>query len=561
LFDAAFYRETYADIRASTVDPLTHYVTNGEAEGRSPNPVFWPRYYRRHAMADGAAEQNALAHYAEQGERQGHKPHPAFDPQAYLAANPPLAEFVDRPLFHYLRVGREAGLPVAPGPRGEALARILQAQPHASDFEYSGRRNHYQLMRYKQALVRELGIEDGFAFYKDAFDLPDSGRITRKPLVSLYDFAKERAAVFHEIAPAGEPFQVPPPRIIGDGNHRVHEGATRSVFVTCLKDARVRARSGFIEVENVALLDFQGNEFARIDDELDFDPSVFHADDGAVWVIEPEADETTTQLDEGFMLLGPHSDGFGHWMLDLLPRYIAASASGALPKVPLLVDVNMPPSQRQCLELMLPQGVEIIALPSLTTARVRRLWCASSQAYMSVLAKVNERYKWDYETVPPARFAALVREIAGRVRPVASASSGPDKLFLARKAFLRHKLTNAAAIEAAAAAREFAVVHPEDLDFAAQIRLVQRAEWIVGPVGSAMFLTAFARPGTKLLILCHRYTVSLQQLTSFMSEVGIDVTVLTGPSADIDEEFPEQSDFEIEEVAFSDNIDRWLEHH
>ena len=128
LFDPAFYRATYADLRASPVDPLTHYVTRGEAEGRSPNPVFLPRYYRRRWMAGLPAERNALAHYAEEGERLGHKANPAFDPRAYLAANPSLAEFVDRPLFHYLKIGRAAGLPVAPGPCGEPLARVLAVQ-------------------------------------------------------------------------------------------------------------------------------------------------------------------------------------------------------------------------------------------------------------------------------------------------------------------------------------------------------------------------------------------------------------------------------------------------
>ena len=214
LFDPAFYRATYADVRASPVDPLTHYVTRGEAEGRSPNPVFLPRYYRRRWMAGLPAERNALAHYAEEGERLGHKANPGFDPRAYLAANPPLAEFVDRPLFHYLKIGRAAGLPVAPGPCGEPLARVLAVQPHATDFEGSGRRNHYQLMRYKQALVRELGIEEGFAFYSEAFGLPDSDRIEKKPVTSLHQFARDHGAVFQEIAPAGEPFVMPAPRII-----------------------------------------------------------------------------------------------------------------------------------------------------------------------------------------------------------------------------------------------------------------------------------------------------------------------------------------------------------
>jgi capsular polysaccharide biosynthesis protein len=559
LFDAGFYRETYADIRRSLTEPLTHYIMRGEAEGRSPNPVFAPGYYRRHAMAEAPAEQNALVHYAEEGERLGRKPHPAFDPQTYLAANPPLAEFVDRPLFHFLTIGRAASLPVTPGASGEALARILEAQPHASDFEYSQRRNHYELMRYKQALVRELGIEEGFAFYKEMFALPDSDRIARKRVTSLYEFAKEHGASFHEIAPAGMPFEVPPPRVIGEGNHRAHEGTTRANFVACLTNARVRARSGFIDAAGVALLDYQANELARIDDELDFDPAVFHAEDGAVWMIVPEEEAAIVELEEAFMLLGPHSDGFGHWMLDLLPRYIAASTSGVLPPIPVLIDANMPPPQRQCLELMLTGGAEIIALPSLATARVRRLWCASGQAYISVLGQVNDRFRWDYETVPPARFAPLAREMDRRIETVTSAETDQDRVFLARKSFLRHKLVNTTAVEAAVSARGFAVVHPEDLSFAEQVRLLRQASWVVGPVGSAMFLMVFAKPGTKLFILCHRYTISLQHLTGFMSEIGIEVTVLTGPSAHIDEEFPEQSDFEIEEVAFCDELDRWLE--
>jgi hypothetical protein len=184
LFDSEFYRETYADFRVSTVDPLTHYLTQGEAEGRSPNPVFFPAYYRRRWMAEASDQQNALVHYAEEGERLGHKPHPAFDPRAYLAANPPLAEFVDRPLFHYLKIGRAAGLPVGPGPQGEALMRVLEAQHLAAEFEYSGRRDHDKLKQYQQAVIEELGAEEGLAFCREMFDLPDGNQLTQDRLAA-----------------------------------------------------------------------------------------------------------------------------------------------------------------------------------------------------------------------------------------------------------------------------------------------------------------------------------------------------------------------------------------
>jgi hypothetical protein len=559
LFDSRFYRETYADIHLAPVDPLTHYVTRGEAEGRSPNPVFLPRYYRRHAMADMPVTQNALAHYAEQGERLGHKPNPVFDPQAYLAAYPKLAEFVDRPLFHFLKIGRAAGLAVAPGPRGEALSRVLQAQYHACDFEGSGRRNHYQLMRFKQALVRELGVEDGFALYKEVFALPDSDRIERRPVISLYEFARDRGAAFHEIGPPGEPFVMPPPRVMGESNHRALEGVSRAIFVACLIDVRVRARSGFIEVEEVALLDYQGDELARIDDELDFDPAVFHALDGAIWMIGPKDAADPIELDEAFMLLGPHSDGFGPWMLDLLPRFIAASASGALPPVPVLIDASMAAAQRQCLELMLPEGVEIIALPSFATARVRRLWCAPSQMHWSVLAKVNERWKWDYQGMPRYRFANLIREMVRRVDLIASLPTGQDRVFLARKSFLRNTIVNAAEIETSAAARGFAVVYPEHLSFREQVRLLRHARFIVGLEGPQLLLAWFSQPGTKLCHLCHRYTAELPLQTGLLNEIGVDVTVLTGPYVRLEEEYAEQSKYRIDPAMICDFLDSWLD--
>jgi hypothetical protein len=93
LFDGEFYRSTYPDMRSAAVDPLTHYLTIGEAEGRSPNAVFLPHYYRWHAVLPVPPEGNAPAHYAEHGKRLGTKPHPAVDPSAYLAANPQLPDY------------------------------------------------------------------------------------------------------------------------------------------------------------------------------------------------------------------------------------------------------------------------------------------------------------------------------------------------------------------------------------------------------------------------------------------------------------------------------------
>lgn len=114
LFDADFYLNEYPDIKRGSVDPLGHYVSHGETEGRRPNPFFSPNEYRKLSMPDAPAERSALEHYISDGERTGCKAGTGFDGAEYLRANPAIATFVDRPLFHYLKIGRAAGLKTPP---------------------------------------------------------------------------------------------------------------------------------------------------------------------------------------------------------------------------------------------------------------------------------------------------------------------------------------------------------------------------------------------------------------------------------------------------------------
>src|ERR1051326_7497762 len=106
-------------------------------------------------------------------------------------------------------------------------------------------------------------------------------------------------------------------------------------------------------------------------------------------------------------------------MLDLLPRYIPASASGALPRVPVLIDASMAETQRQCLELMLPEGVEVIALSSFATARVRRLWCAASQMHVPLSAGRGDPPNPGCFAAPPPPVTPTLRAMARRTQPAA----------------------------------------------------------------------------------------------------------------------------------------------
>jgi hypothetical protein len=557
LFDPDFYREKYPDIREAGVDPLAHYVEHGDREGRAPNPAFLPTYYRREFMAGDAAGQNALLHYIEMGERSGAKPNIAFDPLAYLARYKGLAEFVDRPLFHYLKIAEPAGYTWC----GGSSLMILPALEYIEEVTAGGLEEHYLLMKAKQSLVAGLGVVEGFATYRRLIDRPDHAELHRRQLVSLSEGSRQRAATFRETAPAGERFVAPQPAIIGEGSHPPLEGCTRSLFVACLIDARVRAHSNLVEVGDIALLDYEGQELARIDDPLDFDPAVFHASGEAAWIMTPNGECDQIQIEEAFTLLGIYTDAFGHWMIEYLPKYIAATLSGALPHVPVLIDADMPKTHRQALELLLAEGIDIIELPPFSTARVRRLWCAPTLGYFPVFRIYTERFKWDYFVMPSARSIPVIREIARLIEHEIAPPTGVERVYLAREPLQHHKLVNHEAIEAAAASRGFHIVLPQRLDFVEQARLLRHARYVVGPDGSQMFLAFFCRPGTKLCHLSDTDGVAEIQAEHFplYSDFGIDYTVLSGPCVRRQIDEPWESDYEIDEKAFCQFLDQWLE--
>lgn len=555
LFEPDYYREKYPDLQNPEIDLLDHYVRHGDAEGRLPNPAFFPLYYRSRYMAGFPAAHNALQHYIEQGEQSGYRPNHVFEPQQYLDGN--LLEFVNRPLFHFLNHGRYATAAMKAAPTQE----MLDALDWIEEIANRGGNDQSLLMRAKRALVQALGLQLGFHLYRELISRPDHCEIHLKRLASLKDYCAQRAPTYHESSTGGEPFPLSAPTVVGDGEARAMVGITRSIFISCLIDARVRGGSAFIEVDDAVLLDYQGDELRRMDDQLDFDPAIFQASCEDAWVITPQGTEASVQIKEAFTLLGVRTDSFGHWLVEYLPKLVSASVSGALPRVPILVDADMPETHRQALQLMIPEGVEIIALQRFATARVRRLWCASAQGYFPIQEIYNERFRWEYLAVPPARFAAVAKEMVRRYDEIIKPRAGNDRVFLAREAHLGHQMTNRPAIEMQAANRGFLLVYPQQLVFTEQVRLARNARFIIGPSGSAICLARFAKPGTRLCVLAYIEDVpSVQaELTGVLDAIGVEATIFTGSCVRQDEEHPWYSDFEIDENAFGEFLDEWLE--
>jgi hypothetical protein len=92
LFDPAFYLERYPDVAAARMHPFAHYLLNGAAEGRKPNPWFDPDYYlarspeaRSRVDLDG---RDPFVDFLEHAVKEHSSPHPLCDGVHQSASRP-----------------------------------------------------------------------------------------------------------------------------------------------------------------------------------------------------------------------------------------------------------------------------------------------------------------------------------------------------------------------------------------------------------------------------------------------------------------------------------------
>jgi Glycosyltransferase 61 len=427
-------------------------------------------------------------------------------------------------------------------------------------FDYApGQPNLFLLSRFKQLLVKEHGLEAGFELYRQRITKQKAASLKLRPLESHHAYAKAHALNFRESISAGRRFSILPPRIIGEGNHRPLRGVSRSFYVSCLEDAIVHGRSSIVQTTDAALADFQDDELARIDDEVEFDGTVFHRDGDKVWVIDTA--QPSLEFDEALSLLGCRTDFFGDWLSDSIQRHVAATQDGQLAATTILIDAHMPRTHRQALELMFVGDPRIIEIEAFQPVRVRRLWWPPSLTYVPFHPVLNQRFKWDYLGCHSRDSVSIQNDMMRRADLVNAPTTGPTRVFLARKDFRHRKMVNRTEIEAIAASFGFAIVYPEDLEFANQARLLRRARYVIAPEGSALFLCAFMGSGAKLCILNHQQS---EALTLYGGGAGpdhgkaIDLTIVTGSEAGERKGRSQDINYVIDPEIVYDLLVEWL---
>lgn len=88
VFDVNFYLESYADLRNTGIDPVTHYFFHGWKEGRRPSYLFDTQWYLNEYPDVAESGMNPLVHYLCYGEKEERFPSPYFHPSFYKTQLP-----------------------------------------------------------------------------------------------------------------------------------------------------------------------------------------------------------------------------------------------------------------------------------------------------------------------------------------------------------------------------------------------------------------------------------------------------------------------------------------
>ncbi len=227
------------------------------------------------------------------------------------------------------------------------------------------------------------------------------------------------------------------------------------------------------------------------------------------------------------VIYGPGHETYGHWLVDFLPRLWVLAQTG---HDILTLRYAIPPDLK-------PFAARLLARLGLRDSQFvpYRYW--------------RERLVTDLLLMPTGlrthnRLSPLLRPATGfwSAKLHRAAAGLPDagpRLFVSRaQAPPGRTLTNRAAIEAIAAARGFAIIHPQAMPVPGQVAAFAAARIIAGEYGSALHASVFARPGTVTLALRgtarHPSFVQSGIAGALAQQVGY---VLGRTQGDIDQDF------------------------
>jgi capsular polysaccharide biosynthesis protein len=208
---------------------------------------------------------------------------------------------------------------------------------------------------------------------------------------------------------------------------------------------------------------------------------------------------------------------FGHFLLETIPALCWVREVDAA--MPLLFHAFDKTAQRNVFT-QTPYGAECLRLLGIAPDRI--VLATSDIAVADLLLsprayQIGRGPNYDFRSVYHA-----LRDAAQR-----DSRSTAQRVYLSRRRLRgrRHpqRLAAEGAIERHMKRRGFEVLYPESIRFGDQIRVVAGADIVAGVDGSALHLSAFMRPGSRMLVLETQRRADILALNAFM---GVETTAI-----------------------------------
>src|SRR5688572_3011085 len=131
------------------------------------------------------------------------------------------------------------------------------------------------------------------------------------------------------------------------------------------------------------------------------------------------------------------------------------------------------------------------------------------------------------------RFDARQPSLASPTPTRPQLGGGGTMIYLSRRLLKRRlrRLSNDAAVERRLARRGFAVAHPQHMSLVEQINAAAGADLLAGVDGSALHLSAFMRPGARMLVLQTKRRRTIHFMNALMEVETISVPASGDPGA------------------------------
>jgi capsular polysaccharide biosynthesis protein len=221
------------------------------------------------------------------------------------------------------------------------------------------------------------------------------------------------------------------------------------------------------------------------------------------------------------------------WLLPLLPESVRASL-----RFVLYDDRPLHPWQLEVLERL---GVASDRLVYLTEPmRFERMVVPAMAYHLHQGATHAQRDTWE------------------RIGRAFDRGVGPRRVYLSRSRHRRNRIfVEEAEAERLLRARGFEILHPQELPIAEQVAALRHAELIAGSAGSAMYLSAFAPPGARRLIVTPRnFTFRDDQLIAHLR--GGELAYVLCEQAAGETGHPREADYSVAPYVLDAALDRWI---